>query len=380
LKYRKFGSSEWQSSILGCGAAGMALGEEDPAPVDTDAVDMIRRGIDLGINYLDLGYPYDMQRQESIAGAVRQALLDGYRERIKIAVTLPSHLLHSKSDLDRCLDRQIDLLQIDKADFCLLGRLNRDTWPVFQRFDAQDWAEAAMASGRIGSVGFSFHDHFQVLRHVLGAYDQWSLCQFQFSYMDVEHDPGIGGIRYAASRGMAVVVTEPLKSGRLIKEPPVPVGKVWGDDRAGSSLAKWGLRFIWSHPEISVAVHDFRSVRDLMESARIAKSAAPDSLTVQEELLINSVRDAYRKLERMPCASCRPCMPCPEGIDVPRIFEIYNDAFIYEDLKTACRIYRSEQHRADLCNRCGECEKRCVRNLKIIEWLEQAHRLLGGSE
>lgn len=380
MKYRKFGSSEWQSSILGYGAAGIALREEDSAPAGTDAVDMIRRGIDLGINYLDFGYPYDMQRQESIARVLRQALPGGYRDRIKIAVTLPSHLLHLKSDLDRYLDSQMELLEIDRADFCLLGRLNRDTWPIFQRLDAQDWAEAAMESGRIGAIGFSFHDHFQVLRQVLAAYDRWSLCQFQFSYMDIDHDPGIGGIRYAASSGMAVVVTEPLKSGRLIKEPPITVGKIWGDERARSRLVKWGLRFVWSHPEIAVAVRNFRSVRDLMESAGIAESAALDSLTVQEELLINSVRDEYRKLERMSCSSCRPCMPCPEEIDAPRIFEIYNDAFIYEDLETARRIYRSEQHHAELCNRCGECEKRCVRNLKIIEWLEQAHRLLGGSE
>jgi len=31
-------------------------------------------------------------------------------------------------------------------------------------------------------------------------------------------------------------------------------------------------------------------------------------------------------------------MPCPEGIDVPRIFELYNDAFIYEDVETARAI------------------------------------------
>ncbi len=375
MKYRKFGSSEWQSSILGYGAAGIALYEEDSA-----AVDMIRRAIDLGINYLDLGYPYDVQRQELIAGIVGKALLDGYRNRIKISVALPSHLLHSKSDFNLYLDRQMDLLKTDRADFCLFGRLNRDTWPILQEFDALDWAEAALAGGRIGAIGFSFHDHFQILRQVLGAYDRWSLCQFQFSYMDIDHDPGMGGIKYAASKGMAVIVTEPLRSGRLIKEPPQPVCRIWGENRERSSLTEWGLRFVWSYREIAVAVRDFRSVRDLMESTDIAENVALDSLTVQEELLINSVRDEYRRLKRIPCSSCRPCMPCPEGIDVPRIFELYNDAFIYEDVKTARRIYRNEQHHAELCNECGECEKRCVRKLKIIEWIEQAHRLLGRSE
>ena len=341
---------------------------------------MIRYAIDRGINYLDLGYPYDMDQQEQIAGVLGEALQDGYRRKTRIAVTLPSHLLHSKSDFDLCLDRQVSLLKIDRADFCLFGRLNRDTWPMLQRVDAQDWAETAVAGGRIGAIGFSFHDDMQVLRRILEAYDRWSICQFQFSYMDIDHDPGIGGIQYAASKGMAAVVTEPLRSGRLTKTPPKEVGRIWGGGRERARLSRWGLRFVWSYPEVAVAVRDFRSIQELIESADIADSVELAGLTVQEELLINKVREAYRKLRRIPCTSCRPCMPCPEGIDVPRIFEIYNDAFIYEDLKTARLIYLRERHRAGLCTQCRECENRCARKLKIIDLLEQAHRLLGGSE
>jgi predicted aldo/keto reductase-like oxidoreductase len=381
LKYRKFGSSEWQSSILGIGTAGMGLWEDaresfEPAA----AVEMIRLAIDRGINYLDLGYPYDVLRHGQITKALGEALLDGYRGRAKVAVTLPSHLLKSKSDFDRYFNRQISLLKIDRADFCLFGRLNRETWPILQRLNALDWAEATIRDGRVGGIGFSLQDDFQVLRQITGAYNRWSLVQFRFSYMDLNRDPGIGGIRHAASNGMAVVVTEPLKSGRLIEKPPRAIANIWGNEPERGRLAKWGLRFVWSYPEVAVAVRDFRSIHDLIESADIADSAELDDLTVQEELLINRVRDEYRKRSRIPCSSCRPCMPCPEGIDVPRIFEIYNDAFIYEDLKTARLIYLREQHHAELCNQCRDCEKRCARKLEIVDWLDRAHRLLGGSE
>jgi predicted aldo/keto reductase-like oxidoreductase len=381
LKYRKFGSSEWQSSVLGIGTAGVRLCEDAPESFEPEAsVEMIRLAIDRGINYLDLGYPYDLLEHAQIARSLGEALLDGYRGRAKLAVTLPSHLLKSKSDFDRYLDHQISLLKIDRADFCLFGRLNRETWPILRRLNALDWAEATIGDGRVGGIGFSLQDDFQVLRQITGAYDHWCLCQFQFSYMDMDRDPGIGGIRYAALKGMAVVVTEPLKSGRLIEKPPRAIAKIWGDEPERGRLAKWGLRFVWSYPEVAVAVRDFRSTHDLIESADIADSVELHNLTVQEELLINRVRDEYRKRGCIPCSSCRPCMPCPEGIDVPRIFEIYNDAFIYEDLKTARLIYLSEQHHAELCNQCRDCEKRCARKLKIVDWLEKAHRLLGGSE
>jgi predicted aldo/keto reductase-like oxidoreductase len=68
-------------------------------------------------------------------------------------------------------------------------------------------------------------------------------------------------------------------------------------------------------------------------------------------------------------------MPCPEAIDVPRIFELYNDAFMYGDLEAARRIYRIEHHRADLCTECGFCEKNCAKRLSVLEWLTKARRL-----
>ncbi len=373
MKYRKFGSLEWESSILGFGIAKL------PFNAETASIELIRNAIDHGINYLDAGYPYDLGQQERKARLVGEALQDGYQQRIKIAVTLPSHLIHTTTDLDLHLDRQRSWLQAETIDFCLFGRLNRENWPVLQRLDALNWAEAAIEDRRIGVIGFSFRDHFQILKHVLASYGQWALCQFQFSYMDVDQDPGVAGIKYAATNGLAVVVTEPLRGGRLTR-PPDAVARVWGNARGRGSLAEWGLRFVWNYPEVASAIGDIGSIYDLAENAAIADSMEPDSLTVQEELIIGKVRDAYREFKRIPCSSCRPCMPCPAGIDVPRIFELYNEAFIYEDVETARIMYLNELHHAEWCNQCGACEARCTKRLDIVGWLEEAHRLLAGSE
>ncbi|MGD9117272.1 MAG: 4Fe-4S dicluster domain-containing protein [Dehalococcoidia bacterium] len=93
-------------------------------------------------------------------------------------------------------------------------------------------------------------------------------------------------------------------------------------------------------------------------------------------MLIGRVRDAYRQLRPIPCTACRGCMPCPQGIDVPRLFELYNDAVIYGDMETARAIYRREGHNIADCTQCGVCV--CGREIPILEWLEKLSKAWAG--
>ena len=191
MKYRRFGMLDWEASVLGFGLMRLPLIDEDPAYIDeAESIKMIRYAIDHGVNYLDLGYPYNMSQLERLTRLVSQALQDGHREKVKVAVTLPSFLVNSSSDFDRYLNEQLQWLQMGTIDFYLLGGLNRENWPKLQGLGVLRWAEEATIDGRIDKLGFSFHDHFQVLKNILDAYDNWALCQFQYSYMDVDHDPG----------------------------------------------------------------------------------------------------------------------------------------------------------------------------------------------
>lgn len=381
MKYRRFGKLDWEVSILGFGMNRLSLVEEDPTQInEAESIGMIRYAIDHGVNYLDLGFPYHMGRFKSLANMVSQVLQEGYREKVKIAVTLPFPFLKSPQDFDRFLNEQIQELKIERIDFFLLGRLNRDSWPKLQEWNLLHLTEKAMIEGRIDKLGFSFHDHYQILKSIVEAYDHWAFCQFQYSYMDVDHDPGTSGIKYAADKGLGVVITEPLRGGRLVKNLPEPVAELWKSSPKKWSLAKWGLRWIWNHPEISVVLSDMNAMREVVENITIAEEAEPEGLTIQELVLLSKVRDAYRKLRPIPCPSCRACMPCPQEMDVPRIFEIYNDAFIYNDIKMAQSIYRDEQHHADHCTECGRCERACAKKLPIIDWLKKAKSLLTKEE
>ncbi len=395
MRYRRFGTLDWEASVLGLSLGGLPLQEARPGgaggadgaggaagSTEADLVRLIRHAIDHGVNYLDLGYPYDLARQRRVAEVAGRALQGGYRGRVKIAVTVPVASADPARAFDHHLDAQLEWLGIDRADFCVLGRIDRATWPAVAELGLLQKAEAAMADGRVGGLGFAFHDQFQTLKQVMRAYDRWTFAQFQYSYMDVDHDPGSAGLAYAAEQGLAVVVTEPLKLGRLTREPPGSAADAWASAPQRRSLADWGLRFVWNHPAVSTAVCGVENMKQLVEDLALADGAEAGALSVRDELAINRVREAYDALRSIDCASCRPCLPCPEGIDIPRIFEICNDAIIYDDVKAASAIYQAEGHRADMCTGCGACEKRCSRRepLPITALLVTAANLLGAGE
>jgi predicted aldo/keto reductase-like oxidoreductase len=355
------------------GTIGGGLGPID----EPEAIRMIRCGVDGGVNYVDLGFPWVMELHEPVIRTVGEALHGEYRAKVRTALTIPAQSILSLDDFDAQVEQQLIWLGTDRVDFCLLGRLTRDNWPELQRLGILDRLETAMAEGRIGHAGFSFHDHYQVLRSIVQAYDRWALCSVEYSYMDVGHDPGATGIRYAAEQGLAVVATAPFKGGRLTKEPPEEARRIWAQSPRNWSPAEWALRFVLNHPGISVAVSDMSSTEQLIENLGVAEEARADGLSVSDEVTISDVRDAYRARQPVPCASCRPCMPCPAGIDVPRFFEIYNDAAMYDDLETARLLCAYERINPGDCTGCYECELRCAKRLSIVDWLASGREFLG---
>jgi predicted aldo/keto reductase-like oxidoreductase len=354
--------------------------DNDPANINKiEATEMLRYAIDRGVNYLDLGYLYDTRQREQLTRFIGKALKDGDREKTKIAASLPVVMIKSAQDVERYLNTQLRLLQIDRLDFLLLAGLDRQTWPRLPTQEVLNRAEVAIADGRLGYLGFAFHDDFQTLRTIVEAYDNWTLGQFQFSFMDVDHHPGTAGLKFTTDKGLAVVVSESLKGGRLTKNLPEPVAEIWRNAKPKRSPAEWGLRWVWNHPEIATVVSDMSSIKQVKENIALAESAAAESLTVPEELIVNRVRDVYFSFKPIPCTACRGCMPCPLGIDVPRIFELYNDAMMYKDKEIPRSLYRDEGHCIQDCNECGSCVKACGQRIPITDWLKKAGQLFDKS-
>ena len=234
MQYRKFGRLPIEVSALGFGCMRLpTLGAETEID-EPAAIKMLRNAIDQGVNYVDTAYPYHGGKSEMVVG---KALQDGYRERVHLATKSPVWLVNKQEDFDRFLNEQLSRLQTDHIDFYLLHNLQKKLWPKMLELEAFRWAEKAKADGRIGEFGFSFHDSYDVFVEIVDAYD-WPFCQIQYNYTNQDVQAGTKGLKYAAQKGLAVIVMEPLFGGTLAHPPP-PVQEIWnslGENRYPADL------------------------------------------------------------------------------------------------------------------------------------------------
>jgi uncharacterized protein len=387
MQYRTFGKLDWQVSVLGFGAMRLPVrkGETPEGDGESGSIDegqatrMLRAAIDGGVNYVDTAYVY---HDEASEGFVGRALRDGYREKVKVATKMPVWKAVDEVDFDRFFATQQERLGIDSIDFYLLHALDKESWPAARDKGVLRWAERALSDGRIGHFGFSFHDDFEVFAEIVDATDLWEFAQIQYNYMDEEYQAGRRGLHYAADRGLGVVVMEPVRGGQLARRPPAAVAALWAaadERRAAAGLpirspVDWALHWVWDQPEVAVVLSGMSTLEQVRQNLAAASESGPGRLREADLETYRAVSDAYRRLMPIPCTTCRYCLPCPNGVSIPDVFEYYNDAFAYDHADMA-RLYYGwldDGEKADKCIQCGECEPRCPQKIAIMGWLEKA--------
>jgi predicted aldo/keto reductase-like oxidoreductase len=376
MQYRPFGKLDWKGSALGFGCMRLPTTGEDHSEIDEpEAIRMLRYAIDHGVNYVDTAYGYHGGNSERLVG---QALKGGYREKVHLATKLPCWLVETTADFDRLLNEQLAKLQDEHIDLYLLHSLNEPSWHKVRDLGVLEWAEGAMADGRIGRLGFSFHDKYKVFQEIVDAYDNWTFCQIQYNYMDVKEQAGTKGLRYAASKGLAVVIMEPLLGGRLVN-PPAQVQTLWDSAGQKRTPADWALQWLWNQPEVSVVLSGMSAMEQVEQNVASASASGVATLSGKELELVDRVRAQYRELCPIPCTKCEYCMPCPNGVNIPRNFELFNNGVMYDIIDHVREWYGQfkEEARASACIQCRECESKCPQSIPISEWMPVVHEVLG---
>ncbi|MBO3769039.1 MAG: aldo/keto reductase [Candidatus Brockarchaeota archaeon] len=370
MKFRKFGKLDWQVSALGFGTMRLPTIGGDHSKVDEpEAIRMIRYAIDHGVNYIDTAYPYHGGNGEIVVG---KALAEGYREKVRLATKMPTWIVNSKEDMDRIFNEQLKRLQTDYVDFYLLHSLDRNRWEKMKSLNVFDWAEKVISEDRIKYLGFSFHDDFETFKDIVDGYDKWVLCQIQYNYENEDVQAGTRGLKYAASKGLAVVIMEPLLGGALANPPP-PVKKIW--DEAGKNPVEMALLWLWNKPEVSVVLSGMSTMEQVKQNIEFASKSGIGILTEEDFKLIARVHAKYRELRPIPCTKCGYCMPCPNGVDIPRNIEIYNNSVAYNDVRASRMhyIFLPPERRASSCIGCRTCEEKCPQKIRISEWMRRIH-------
>ena len=335
---------------------------------------MLHYAIDRGVNYVDTAYGYHDGNSERFLG---RALQGGYREKVMLATKLPVRIVERSADFDRLLDEQLEKLQTDHIDFYLFHGLRTPRWEIVMEFDLLGQAEKAMADGRIRHLGFSFHDTNKLFTKIVDAYD-WDFCQIQYNYMNEEYQAGTAGLVHAASRGVAVVIMEPLLGGKLV-DPPPAIQALWDGAEEPRTPPEWAFQWLWNKPEVSVVLSGMSTMQQVEENLASAGRSGVNALSEGELALIGQVRDRYDALCPIPCTGCDYCMPCPNGVDIPQNLALFNNAAMYNEFEDGRSRYRrmSEKSRASACIQCHECEDLCPQDIPISKWMPVVHQVLG---
>ncbi len=377
MNYRKFGKLDTQISALGFGCMRLPIIDGKSGSIDqAEANRMIHYAIDHGVNYIDTAYGYHEKMSEI---AVGKALQEGYRQKVNLATKLPVWLVNETADFDKLLNEQLEKLQTDHIDFYLMHALSKDSWKKVVDLDLLSRAEAALADGRIRHIGFSFHDNLDTFKEIVDGYNNWTFCQIQYNYVDVENQAGTEGLRYAASKGLAVVVMEPLLGGKLARHIPA-LDPVWDTAATKHTPADWALQWLWNQPEVSVVLSGMSTMQQVEENIASAQTAGVGMLKPEEVTLIETIRENLMQLNPIPCTKCEYCLPCPNGVNIPRNFDIYNQGAMYHDHDNARSGYKKwidDASKAAQCIQCQECEGKCPQKIAISEWMPVVEEVLG---
>lgn len=338
------------------------------------AESQIMHAVDRGVNYFDTAYSYHKGKSESFLGKIFSE--NNCRDSIKIATKLPHWMTGSKSDMDKILNEQLRRLKTDHIDYYLIHGLSGKSWEDAKYKGVLEFMDDGVEKGKIINAGFSFHggaDEFEV---IVDSYD-WIFCQIQYNYLDVQYQAGTRGLRYAASKDMAVMIMEPLRGGNLARTTPISVQNIWSSANQKRTSAAWSLGWIWNHPEVTLVLSGMNNDEHINENLALAEKALPQTFSENDLQLVALAAEEFRKIVKIRCTGCRYCMPCPSKVNIPGCFDCYNSMHTFKDKRAKLRYYfhnsgfaAEGSATASSCVQCGICIEKCPQHLPIPDLLK----------
>ena len=332
-----------------------------------------------GVNYYDTAYVYP--GSESALGEILEK--NGIREKVYIATKLPHYLIRSREGLDKLFREELKRLRTDYVDYYLMHMLSDvATWERLKELGIEAWLAEKKASGAIRQVGFSYHGNADMFCTLLDAYD-WDFCQIQYNYMDENTQAGRRGLNYAHSKGIPVVIMEPLRGGKLVNRLPEEAKHIFREYPVQHTPAQWAFRWLWNQPEVTCVLSGMNSMEMVQDNIETASTVTVGELGPAEEEMLQRVVKAINARMKVGCTGCGYCMPCPKNVDIPGTFAAYNRRYAEGKFWSSVEYIMGTAMRrtstaASNCIGCGKCERHCPQHIEIRQELKNAQKELEG--
>lgn len=375
MEKRKLDNLGIETSLLGFGC--MRFPKNADGSIDEkEAERMIDKAYAEGVNYYDTAYPYHEGNSEIVVGKI----LKKYdRSSFYLATKLPVWLVNTPEDVDKYFEEQLAKLQTEYIDFYLLHAMDKGRFDAMVKIGYIKRLEELQAAGKIKYLGFSFHDSYEVFEEILN-YRKWDFCQIQLNYMDSEEQAGLKGYELAESKGVPLIIMEPIKGGSLATFADDILQKFRALD-GDASPASFALRWVGSRPNVKVILSGMSTMEQVDDNLRTFGEFKP--LSEEEARVIDEIKNILQGRVQNGCTGCRYCMPCPAGVDIPGCFSAWNTYHMYQNYNTVSWRWEmdlGQEHQAKNCVECGKCEKVCPQKISIREDLKKVQADLDKKE
>lgn len=368
--YTDFKGKKISQLGMGCMRLPVINGRESDIDMEQTAR-MTQYAFQHGINYFDTAYGYHNGRSEAVMGEI----LKNYpRDSFYLATKFPGYDISNFGKEEEIFEEQLRRLQTDHVDFYLMHNiceLNIDKY-LDPQGKTLSYFRQQKENGRIVHWGFSFHGEYETLEAFLEVYGPYmEFGQLQLNYLDWEFQHAGKCLKLLESKGIPVVVMEPLRGGKLCSQTPEFEARLKAL-RPEADMREWAFRFIQSVPNILTVLSGMSSFDQMVQNIRTFEEEKKLNDEEMKELL--AIASEMATVGTVPCTACRYCTSyCPQELDIPRLLDLYNEhsltggGFI---APMALQAMPVEKH-PDACIACRACEAVCPQNIKIADVFEK---------
>jgi len=365
MLYRTLGKTGLKVSQLGFGAMRLPMtGDKDTQTVDRElAVPMIHRAFEAGVNYIDSAIGYCNSDSERAIGDA----LKGWRD--KIIVSTKNHYYgEDEKEWWQHLENSLERLGVEYLDIYSHHNMSWERYVSATEPRVGKWMRKAYDQGLVKHIGCSWHDTCENLIKLIDSGYPESLT-VQYNMLDQSL---VEAIAYAKEKNVGIVIMGPVGGGRLGIRSEVFEKLIPGVER----VPELAMRFVLSNSNVSLALSGMSTMEQVEEN--IASCSDAVSLSEADASAIEKHLIQMKEMAKLYCTGCNYCLPCPQDVAIPKIFECYNMGRVYGLWEHAQNVYErmGTGTKADACVECGQCEEKCPQNIPIMKQLKEAHEKL----